>query len=171
MRVGVITQFPRDPEDPCGGVESVSVELLRGLARFEDLELHAITVDPDSAAPATGRWGSITTHRLPASTERVLTNAIGSGRKEMQRYLSGLALDVAHSHDFYGLMVAGLPGGKTSVSKTMVSAEEAPGGLLLSHPPEGRTHTAPETWKHSAAVRAPRDSSPVASFMASGRVR
>lgn len=109
MRVGVITQFPRDPEDPCGGVESVSVELLRGLARFEDLELHAITVDPDSAAPATGRWGSITTHRLPASTERVLTNAIGSGRKEMQRYLSGLALDVAHSHDFYGLMVAGLP--------------------------------------------------------------
>lgn len=43
MRVVMITHFPVDLVKPAGGVAVVSIALLRGLARFPDVELHVIT--------------------------------------------------------------------------------------------------------------------------------
>lgn len=107
-RVAIVTDFPRDPDDPCGGVQSVSVHLTRGLAAFEDLDLHVVTEDADCLKPAETQWGKIRVHRLPRLKGSTLANAIGPGRCQMKRYLKMLSPDIVHAHDVYGLMVKGL---------------------------------------------------------------
>jgi glycosyltransferase involved in cell wall biosynthesis len=108
IRVAVVTDFPRDPEDPCGGVQAVSVHLVRGLSRLGDLELHVVTEDPECPAPQESCWGNVCVHRLPRLGKTTLRNALGPGRRQMTRYVEALAPDVVHSHDVYGLMVQGL---------------------------------------------------------------
>ena len=109
MRVAVVTRFPRDPEVPRGGVESVSVNLVRGLARLADLDLHVVTTDDSSRQVMVERIAGTTVHRLPSRGGHILTEAIGVGRRQMHDYLGALQPDVVHSHDVYGLMVKGLP--------------------------------------------------------------
>lgn len=46
MKVAIVTSFPRDPDRPHGGVEAVSVNLVRALARRPDLEVEVVTTDP-----------------------------------------------------------------------------------------------------------------------------
>jgi len=108
IRVAFVTDFPRDPEDPCGGVQAVSVHLVRGLSRLETLELHVVTQDAACTAPQESTWDGIRVHRLPQAAKATLTNAIGPGRKQMISYLTALAPAVVHAHDVYGLMVKGL---------------------------------------------------------------
>lgn len=40
MKVVVVSSFPEDPSAPGGGVEAVSVNLVRALAEFDDLDIH-----------------------------------------------------------------------------------------------------------------------------------
>jgi glycosyltransferase involved in cell wall biosynthesis len=104
----VVTDFPRDPEDPCGGVQAVSVHLVRGLSDLEGMEIHVLTQDPECRAPQQSCWGAVCVHRLPRLGRTTLRNAIGPGRRQMIRYVEALAPDVVHAHDVYGLMVQGL---------------------------------------------------------------
>ena len=104
LRVAVVTSFPVDPNDPCGGVEAVSVHLVRALAKFEDLELHVVTMDPAFEAVTLSKWEKVTIHRLPQLTRRTLANAVGPGRRQITAYIKRLAPDVVHAHDVYGLM-------------------------------------------------------------------
>ena len=43
MNVAVVTSFPSDSGTPVGGVEVVSVNLVRALAEFDDLDIHVMT--------------------------------------------------------------------------------------------------------------------------------
>jgi glycosyltransferase involved in cell wall biosynthesis len=108
MRVAIVTDFPHDPEDPCGGVQAVSVHLIRGLSALEGLELHVVTEDVKCAVPQESLWGGVRVHRLPRKGKATLGNAVGPGRRQMADYLHRLAPDVVHAHDVYGLMVKGL---------------------------------------------------------------
>ena len=109
IRVAVVTDFPDDPDDPCGGVQSVSVHLVRGLSNLKGLDLHVVTEDAKCSMPKESVWGKVRIHRLPRQRKATLTNAVGAGRQQMIRYLKKLAPDVIHAHDVYGLMVKGLP--------------------------------------------------------------
>ncbi|MCP4376571.1 MAG: glycosyltransferase family 4 protein, partial [bacterium] len=108
MRVAMVTSFPRDPEDPCGGVQSVSVHLARALSQLGGVELDIVTDDADCAEPETSQWGDIRIHRLPHPGRSKLGNAVGPGRRQMMRYLTQLGPDVVHTHGVYGMMVRGL---------------------------------------------------------------
>ena len=108
MRVAVITDFPRDPGDPCGGVQSVSVHLVRSLSHLDGLEVHVVTEDSGCPVLKEDTWDRVHIHRLPRQGRSTLTNAVGPGRRQMARYLKRLAPDVVHAHDVYGLMVKGL---------------------------------------------------------------
>jgi len=108
VKLALVTRYPRDPEAPCGGVEAVSVALVRALARRADVDLHVVTTDDVTGAQDETEHG-VRVHRLPRRGGRVLTEAIGPGRRQMRRYLTALAPDVIHSHDVCGLMVKGLP--------------------------------------------------------------
>lgn len=108
MKVAIATHFPKNPEIPRGGVEAVSVNLVRALAEFNDLEIDVITLDNSITELNKAKWHGVTLHRLPGSNTRMLLNATGSGRKMVSSYLRELAPDIVHAHDTYGLMVKGL---------------------------------------------------------------
>jgi len=105
IRVAIVTDFPHDPGDPCGGVQSVSVHLVQGLCNLNGLDLHVVTEDVECSKPEETAWGKVQIHRLPRRGKATFTNAIGPGRRQMIRYLKELAPDVIHAHDVYGLMV------------------------------------------------------------------
>lgn len=109
MKVAIVTHFPQDPEAPHGGVEAVCVNLARWLGSFDDLDIHVVTMDRTVEAVSVSYRGRVAIHRLPGIKGYVLTTAIGKGRQEISRYLIGLAPDIVHAHDTYGLMVKGLP--------------------------------------------------------------
>lgn len=108
MKIAVATHFPADPGVPHGGVEAVSVNLVRALAALADIELHVVTLDPAITQATQQVWEGATIHRLPRDMGSELLNAVGSGRRKISEFLNRLAPDLVHAHDTYGLMVKGL---------------------------------------------------------------
>jgi glycosyltransferase involved in cell wall biosynthesis len=109
MKVAILTSFPTNPLAPRGGVEAVSVNLVEALTRRPGLELHVITADRACEAPAQIDWNGATIHRLPMGGGRLLRFVLGAGRAEVLERISQIDPDVIHAHDFYGIMVKGLP--------------------------------------------------------------
>jgi len=109
LRIVVATHFPRDPDDPCGGVESVSVHLVRALAKYDDLDIHVVTFSPDCKLPSESTCHGATIHRLPRGGGSMLRHAVGAGRRQLREFVETLKPDVVHAHDTYGLMVKGMP--------------------------------------------------------------
>ena len=108
MKVAIVTSFPDDPGAPLGGVEAVSVTLVEELAKFDDLEIHAVTTQRACTSPKKEQWSKAVIHRLPWAGGSTLRNAVDPGRRQMQEYLGKLKPDVIHAHDTYGLMVKGM---------------------------------------------------------------
>ena len=108
MKVAIVTHFPQDPSAPAGGVEAVSVALVRSLAAYDDLEIHVVTAN-SSGREQTTSWQGAIVHQLPAPTGSMLRFAVGAGRRQVSRYLMDLQPDIVHAHDTYGIMVKGLP--------------------------------------------------------------
>lgn len=108
MKVAVVTQFPVDPQAPHGGVEAVSVNLVKGLAKLDDLQVHVVTLSPESTSLSVSTWENATIHRLPAPRCSMLRGATGPWRQLIKKYLLTIHPDIVHAHDTYGLMVKGL---------------------------------------------------------------
>jgi len=108
VRIALVTSFPDDPSAPVGGVEAVSVNLVKALADFEDLELDVVTTKRSYRSLSVKPWGRTSIHRLPWAGGSTLRHAVGLGRRQMQEYLSMMKPDVIHAHDTYGLMVKGM---------------------------------------------------------------
>lgn len=109
MKIAIVTHFPEDPGAPRGGVEAVSVNLVRALTAYEDLEIHLVTMSRGNGTESLSAWQGVTIHRLPEMEGSTLVNAIGWGRRVISRYLESLVPDLVHAHDTYGLMVKGIP--------------------------------------------------------------
>lgn len=108
MRLAFVTSFPDDPAAPHGGVEAVSVNLVKSLASFEDLDIQVVTTRRDRTALQVEQWGRVAVHRLAWAGGSTLRHATGSGRRQMQEYLAKMQPDVIHAHDTFGLMVKGM---------------------------------------------------------------
>lgn len=108
MRIVLATWFPSDPSAPRGGVEAVSVNLTRALARIAGTEVHVLTFDAGIGAPEHLSWESATIHRLPRNSGSLLAFARGEGRRRLGEFLHQLGPDLVHAHDTYGIMTCGL---------------------------------------------------------------
>ncbi len=108
MKLVLATAFPRDPSAPRGGVEAVSVTLTRALARFDDLDIHVVTVDRACERPEECACDGAVIHRLPRLGRTTLSSAVRADRRQVLAILRALQPDVVHAHDVYGLMVEGL---------------------------------------------------------------
>ena len=105
MKLVVATSFPKDPSRPFGGVEAVSVNLVKGLAELDDLDVHVVTTYRSCESPTQSQWCGAAVHRLPWEGRNVLTHVVGPGRRRVREYVAGLDPDVIHAHDIYGIMV------------------------------------------------------------------
>jgi glycosyltransferase involved in cell wall biosynthesis len=106
-KIAIVTSFPENPAVPQGGVQAVSVNLVRALACANVADVPVITTDQNCRRDEITAWEGAAIHRLPMDQGRLLAYALGPGRKRVQAYLSALKPDVVHSHDTYGLMVKG----------------------------------------------------------------
>ena len=108
MKIAFVTRFPRDPDRPRGGVEAVSVTLVRALSALSDLELEVVTTEPGQSSVEHDVVDGVRVHRLPGPDRGLLADAVGPGRRRMHHFLGTLGPDVVHAHDIYGIMVKGL---------------------------------------------------------------
>jgi glycosyltransferase involved in cell wall biosynthesis len=107
IKLAMVTQFPRDPAKPHGGVEAVSVNLAHALSRLDEVEVHVVTLDASLSSATRENWGNAVLHRLPRGAGSELGYATGRGRAQVHAALAELDPDVVHAHDTYGLMVKG----------------------------------------------------------------
>jgi len=109
LKVAFVTSFPDDPGAPVGGVEAVSVNLVRALAEFDDLDIHVITTNKNYSTSKKDRWEKVDIHRLRWAGGSTLRHAIGPGQRQIQECLElEIKPDIIHAHDTYGLMVKGM---------------------------------------------------------------
>jgi glycosyltransferase involved in cell wall biosynthesis len=104
LKVALFSRYPKDAGAPRGGVESVTVVLVRALARLGSLDVHVVTLERDRNGTAVEQSDGATIHRLPGSRwPQILDIHWGPGRKRLVEYLRRLKPDVVHSHETYGL--------------------------------------------------------------------
>jgi len=110
VRVAIFSRYPRDVNQPRGGVESVTVSLVRSLARLDGLDIHVVTLEKDLADVLVERHDGAAVHRLPASRWPQMLDILGGpGRRRLVDYILDLHPDVVHAHETHGLMLGGLP--------------------------------------------------------------
>jgi len=104
VKIAVFSRYPSDSERPKGGVEAVTVVLVKALAELGDLDVHVVTLERHRTDVAVARYGDVTVHRLPGSRwPQMLDVMMGPGRRRLIRYVTGLKADVLHCHETYGL--------------------------------------------------------------------
>jgi len=108
MKVAIATHFPVDPLKPKGGVEAVSVNLVKGLAQLSDLDIDVVTLDTTIDKNVISGWDKVVIHRLAAKPGSVVLNACGNWKQTLQNYLEGINPELVHAHDTYGIMTNGL---------------------------------------------------------------
>jgi len=108
MKIAIVTRFPKIPDAPRGGVESVSVNLVRALTKIDGLKIYVVTTDPQTLTPCVHHWNGVVIHRLPFSAKTMIGHAIGPDSKTVREKIKDINPDVVHSHDVYGIMVSKL---------------------------------------------------------------
>ncbi|PKF61442.1 glycosyltransferase family 1 protein [Psychromonas sp. psych-6C06] len=104
-KLAFVTQFPIDSDRPLGGVEAVSVNLVRSLSAYTDLQIDVLTLCPETSKQTTESWGKVKIHRLPKPNGSELLNAVTKSKVLIERYIKQLQPDLIHAHDTYGIMV------------------------------------------------------------------
>jgi len=97
MRVAMLTLYPVDVTSTPGGVRTVAYNLVLGLRRYPDLDVHVIHCNSDVDRDKKERDGNITIHFLAAPRRRLIPNMIRSVWR-IRRVLRELRPDVVHSH-------------------------------------------------------------------------
>ena len=109
IKLAFVTQFPIDINRPLGGVEAVSVNLVRALAKSPELDIHVVTLCPDTKQNSVERYEQVTVHRLAKPPGSELFNAINKSKRLVVQYVTALGVDLIHAHDTYGIMVKDVP--------------------------------------------------------------
>ena len=76
IKLAFVTQFPIDTECPLGGVEAVSINLVRALSVYSQLDIHVVTLYCDTCKATQETWNNVTIHRLPQPQGSELINAL-----------------------------------------------------------------------------------------------
>jgi glycosyltransferase involved in cell wall biosynthesis len=97
MRIAVIGDYPRDPEHVGGGVEAITLYLLRGLQQFDNMELHVITLRSDVPEKAASHKGIAAHYVKPNHRLNALTFDLYHQRL-LREKLVALQPDLVHAH-------------------------------------------------------------------------
>ena len=109
MKVALFSRYPEDSDYPKGGIESVTVVLVRALAQLSDMEVHLITLERNQSEVTVEQDGNVTIHRLPDSRwPQILDIIAGPGKKRLVGYINDLKPDILHTHETYGLCLGNI---------------------------------------------------------------
>lgn len=99
MKVAVLGAYPVNPKIVCGGVEEVTFNLVEGLQKLDDLEIHVITCRRSVKKPYTVLRKSISIHYLPGQKRlnRSTMNVLDVIR--IIRKVHKIKPDIIHSQD------------------------------------------------------------------------
>ncbi|MDT8302440.1 MAG: glycosyltransferase family 4 protein [Sedimentisphaerales bacterium] len=104
MKIAIFSRYPSDSRCPKGGVESVTVVLVKALAQLDDLDVHIITLEQKRTDISVEQDGNVTVHKLPGSRwPQILDIIVGPGKKQLVSYIKDLKPDILHTHETYGL--------------------------------------------------------------------
>ncbi len=97
MRVAMLGDYPRDPDHIGGGVEAITLYLLRGLQQFDDLELHMLTLR-SGVTQETVSHNGIIVHYLPTNYRVNALTFDWHHQRLLWKKLISLQPDIIHAH-------------------------------------------------------------------------
>ena len=98
LRLALATFYPARPDEVIGGIDSVAVNLVQGLAALPDLELHVVSTRPEVVHDVTYSANGVTFHALASPPQRLIPNLFANiGR--VSRVLRAIQPDVVHAHN------------------------------------------------------------------------
>lgn len=98
MKVAILGDYPFDANHIVGGVEAVVSYLVAELKRFEDLDLHVVTLREDIQERHVRRNGNLTVHYLPAAYHFANVTFFVINKVRLLRELAAIKPDVIHAH-------------------------------------------------------------------------
>jgi glycosyltransferase involved in cell wall biosynthesis len=107
VKIALVTQFPREPSAPLGGVEAVSVNLTKHLSAYKELDVHVVTQSTSVKEYTSGKWENATIHWLPRPGGGQLANVIWLSKRIVWDILEDIRPDLVHAHDSYGILMTG----------------------------------------------------------------
>jgi glycosyltransferase involved in cell wall biosynthesis len=109
MKVVIFSRYPVDSGRPKGGIESVTVVLVKALAQLDDMEVHLVTLERDRLKNTVEQDGAVIVHRLAGSHwPQILDIIAGPGKKTLVGYIKDLQPDILHTHETYGLCLGNI---------------------------------------------------------------
>ncbi len=109
MKVVFISRYPKTPDQPKGGVESVTTILAEALANHGVDELHVLTLRHDLKKDIIETFGKVTVHRLAVKKcPQIIDIFIGPGAKRIKQKIADIRPDIVHSHETHGLALYNL---------------------------------------------------------------
>jgi glycosyltransferase involved in cell wall biosynthesis len=97
MRVVMLGDYPRAPDQIAGGVEAVTLYLVESLKLLGDLEIDVVTLDREASERRTTADGSVTVHYLPSS-RRPSRLSILENTRALRAEVERLRPDLVHAH-------------------------------------------------------------------------
>ncbi len=99
MRVAILGDYPLEPDRIAGGVEAVVSYLVAELRKFEELDLHVVTLREDIRQRRVIRQGSnLTAHYLPAAYRFANVTFFIINKFRLLRELATIKPDLIHAH-------------------------------------------------------------------------
>ncbi|GAB1257166.1 hypothetical protein NBRC116494_16680 [Aurantivibrio plasticivorans] len=103
MKIILVSRFPKDADNPRGGVETATVGLAKALASLEGNDVHVVTLEKSVKQPIVETHGRITVHRLKRSRLPMIIDVFnGPSSKRLRKYLYDLSPDIVHFHETWG---------------------------------------------------------------------
>ncbi|MDP8230596.1 MAG: glycosyltransferase family 4 protein [Candidatus Gorgyraea atricola] len=100
MKLVIISPYPldNDTDNIHGGVEAVAVNLLKGLLRFKDLDIHVLTVSHVIDKDRDFKSNGLTIHAVAADKRFGNITLYSKTRKRICRKINDIKPDLIHSH-------------------------------------------------------------------------
>jgi len=94
-----------------GGVEAVVVNMVKGLARFKDMEIHVVTASPDAEGEKEFTADGVSVYIVPLDKRFGNITFYSNTRKRICKKIQDIKPDIVHSHMFGYYTLAGLDTG------------------------------------------------------------
>lgn len=113
MRIALVSFYPSDPARISGGIRAVAYQLVEGLRRRPELDLHVVHCHSDISTDRTESQGNVTVHFLAQPKRRLVPNMV-TALPRIGEQLKALKPDVVNTHG-HSYAVAALRAGFSPV--------------------------------------------------------